>query len=364
MKKSIITLVALLLLLGGGYTLYENSKDYIEGNVLNLAYLADDSVKGFSIAPPWVDNGLIYYLLYKPLILPNIQMTEFKPALTKSFKISEDNLTYTFEWYDNLKWSDGEALTIEDIYFSLEFARNYPNKTPLLESIFQNLKEIKVENNTLIIELDKTHATFLLALSQFIIYPKHIFDKGIENIDLDAFWKNPVCSGMYIVTDVNEDYNKLEINPYYVGEKPKIAEIVLHKDPSKKLDSYFSTNITDMVNYKAMRGFTEYKLDVSFYRYFVFNVQGNDGYVNHAMKDVNIRSAIANSINNQEILQSIYLSTGNTFTVLDKHAYSVDKAKEHIKNSNYDLTRPLKLGYYYEDATSIYFLQAIVKNIE
>ena len=49
---------------------------------------------------------------------------EWGPSLAKKWEISPDGKTFTFELYDNLKWSDGKALTVQDIKFSFEAYRN------------------------------------------------------------------------------------------------------------------------------------------------------------------------------------------------------------------------------------------------
>ncbi len=40
------------------------------------------------------------------------------PALAESWDISEDGLTYTFTLREDLKWSDGEPLTSDDVLFT------------------------------------------------------------------------------------------------------------------------------------------------------------------------------------------------------------------------------------------------------
>lgn len=43
---------------------------------------------------------------------------EPKPDLAKSVEVSEDGLTYTATLRDDLKWSDGSALTAEDFVYT------------------------------------------------------------------------------------------------------------------------------------------------------------------------------------------------------------------------------------------------------
>ncbi|MBI2985900.1 MAG: ABC transporter substrate-binding protein, partial [Deltaproteobacteria bacterium] len=42
------------------------------------------------------------------------------PELAKSWKLSSDGLTYTFQLRDNVKWHDGAPFTSADVKFSFE----------------------------------------------------------------------------------------------------------------------------------------------------------------------------------------------------------------------------------------------------
>src|SRR5215831_12257232 len=42
------------------------------------------------------------------------------PSLASSWKISPDNLTYTFQLRPDVKWHDGKPLTAEDVKFTVE----------------------------------------------------------------------------------------------------------------------------------------------------------------------------------------------------------------------------------------------------
>ena len=44
---------------------------------------------------------------------------EIEPALARSWEVSEDGLTMTFELQEGVTWHDGEPFTSEDVAFSL-----------------------------------------------------------------------------------------------------------------------------------------------------------------------------------------------------------------------------------------------------
>ena len=57
--------------------------------------------------------------VYDSLVFPNPDGS-MKPLLAKSWEISEDGLTYTFELVPGVKFHNGDELTADDVVFSLE----------------------------------------------------------------------------------------------------------------------------------------------------------------------------------------------------------------------------------------------------
>ena len=57
-------------------------------------------------------------LLYQVLIRINQVSSEIEPALAESWEVSEDGQTIVFLLKNNLQWSDGEPLTVDDVVFT------------------------------------------------------------------------------------------------------------------------------------------------------------------------------------------------------------------------------------------------------
>jgi oligopeptide transport system substrate-binding protein len=75
--------------------------------------------------------------LYEGLVAQDAESREIMPALAESWEISEDRMTYVFRLRQGLEWSDGMALTAEDMVRSCERAMN-----PLLAADYAYLIEI------------------------------------------------------------------------------------------------------------------------------------------------------------------------------------------------------------------------------
>ncbi len=60
----------------------------------------------------------IFGLTYEGLIYENFETGKIEPALAESWQISDDKLKIVFTLRENLKWSDGEPLTVDDVVFT------------------------------------------------------------------------------------------------------------------------------------------------------------------------------------------------------------------------------------------------------
>src|SRR5438105_8902222 len=73
---------------------------------------------------PFAANADIGYnqmsLIYDTLLWKD-GSGELLPWLVTGFTSSPDNLTYTFELRDDVKWSDGRPLTSDDVVFTFDY---------------------------------------------------------------------------------------------------------------------------------------------------------------------------------------------------------------------------------------------------
>ena len=75
----------------------------------------DGSTKDDRVPTPWLNHNMATNLMWRSLLLADSSLTKTSPDLAESVEISEDGLTYTITMKDGLKWSDGEALTADDV---------------------------------------------------------------------------------------------------------------------------------------------------------------------------------------------------------------------------------------------------------
>lgn len=343
----------------------------------------------------WQDAaGIIPNLTYRALLIPDYTLTKVELDLAKSFTISDDKKVYTFELKDNLKWSDGVDITGKDVEFSIKAALRasvingiFPaNLTKIVgaqdykDGKTEDISGLVVEGNKITITLTDPVGLFTQLMAQFIIFPEHsLKDENVLELHNSNFFANPVTSGMYKVKEINPgNYIELERNTYYEGKKPNIDVVRLNyiSDPILALETgksdMFFTNVPNLIKRAdELEGVSKYDIDILFYRYLIVNLSGIEGKGNSLVENVKVRQAIMHAIDKQALADAILtdvaaLSYSGVPTNLegfnkeiDKYEYNLDKAKQLLKEANYDSSKTLKLTYYYKDQTSQDFMQAI-----
>lgn len=108
------------------------------------------------------------------------------PSLARSWTVSPDGLTYTFQLEEKAKWHDGKPVTAEDVVFTaLEFL---PRTHPRIKTILARCRSIRADGpSRVVFVLEKPFAPFLgsFDVGSFPIMPKHVY-QGTD------FAKNPI----------------------------------------------------------------------------------------------------------------------------------------------------------------------------
>ncbi len=381
--------LVLLVFIGFGVWYYlDSKKTHINGNVFNIAMMAQ---LGDRAGYAWRNPAMHTLLLYRGLLSSDGHFENVYPDIAESYEVSDDGLTYTFKIGEDERWSDGSPIIAEDVEFSLRavlVAKNVNSNFPIAFNKIKGaeaykkdpsipLEGVKTDGKTVIINLDIPHQPLLQMFAQLAIYPKHGFTEleNLADIEQYDFWKTPIVNGMYkFVGSVEDKYSLYVPNEYYSGKKPKIDEVrFVSNFRIQDMDIYSTNNISEMVQLSSFRDFRKYDVNILFYRYFIFNIKGNDGHYNEAMDNLLLREAIASAINRKQLLYDIYFNAGELINsgVPNNHVsndgfafeYNPERARQLLRDSGYDLTRPLRIAYYYSDELSISFLNAVAVNL-
>ena len=102
-----------------------------------------------------------------------------QPYLAESWEIADDGLSVTLNLVQGAVFHDGEAITSEDVKFSMETSKaNHPFKT-----MFAAVDTIDTpDDHTVVINLSEPHPAILLAMSPGLlpVIPEHVYNDGQE----------------------------------------------------------------------------------------------------------------------------------------------------------------------------------------
>lgn len=182
------------------------------------------------------DAAQLSMQLFEGLLSRQADYVKLRPGLAKDWEVSEDGKTYSFTLRDNLKWSNGEPLTMDQVYRSFVRALDPEVAAPYVawytdfiegaEFVFKNYGTIsaaerakrlgiKVDGNQIRFQLVKPVAYFKYLISQpafFVIHPSMLSPTSPAWTDPKSF----VSNSAYKLKDwkVN-DRIEFEKNPYY-----------------------------------------------------------------------------------------------------------------------------------------------------
>ena len=116
----------------------------------------------------------IFFNVFEGLVKPDSD-GNIVPAVAESVEVSEDKLCYTFKLRNGIKFHDGNAVTIEDLEYSINKFAGRDGGEPV-SSAFLNVSEVNVvSDDTIEIKLASPDPAFLsyLASVEAAIIPKN-----------------------------------------------------------------------------------------------------------------------------------------------------------------------------------------------
>ncbi len=116
---------------------------------------------------------------------------EVRPALAKSWKVGEDNRSYTFSLREGVHWSDGHPFSADDVIFTFDaiFDPRYPNRYSQQYTIAgEPLRYEKLDDHTVRFTTADVYAPFLNDIGFMSMLPKHKLEPHFEAGTLQKQW--------------------------------------------------------------------------------------------------------------------------------------------------------------------------------
>jgi peptide/nickel transport system substrate-binding protein len=155
------------------------------------------------------------------------------PDLAKSYKISDDGLVYTFILNDRIHFHDGQALTAEDIAFTIQKIQDPALKSPR-KADWANVTTKVLSPNSIEFILKQPYSPFL-SNTTIGVLPKHIWkDVSNDQFIFSEYNIDPIGSGPFKAKSILRDKGgipiryTLSVNKDYNNSIPFLKSIEFH----------------------------------------------------------------------------------------------------------------------------------------
>lgn len=131
--------------------------------------------------------------IYEPLVVFNrLKGNEPNFRLAESYELADDLKSITFVLRDGLKWSDGEALTADDVVFTYDYIKKFPALDFI--SVSAQLASVeKLDDRTVKFNLNEPNSLIANTIVGMPIVPEHIWADIADPVTFAN--ENPVGSG-------------------------------------------------------------------------------------------------------------------------------------------------------------------------
>ena len=207
-----------VLLLGCGGESAERSGGTRDGDSVVIALdPGSEPEAGFDPAYGWGAGEHVHEpLIQSTLTVTNTDLT-IGYDLATGYSVSEDGLTWQVTIRNDVKFTDGEPLTAEDVAFTY----NTVKETSSVNDFTMLDHAEAADDTTVIFHMTRPFSIWPYTMAEVGILPEHAYDSA-------TYGTEPVGSGRYILKQWDKGQQViLEANPDYYGEAPKMKQVTI-----------------------------------------------------------------------------------------------------------------------------------------
>ena len=244
------------------------------------------------------------------------------PGLAKSWTVSPDAETFTFQLFPGVMFQDGKEMTSEDVKFTFEMIADPKVGSPLIAYV-PNLKTVETPNKyTAVFKFNGPNVLLMPGISQLGILPKHLW-AGTEPMK-SKYLAQPIGTGPFILKEwQRSDFLAFEANRNYFRKGHPYLDRVIFKVVADaatgiesfkngELDAVFSQGIPGGLPYAQIRQLVQSKPPNIVTTEFPQN-QSQNLFMNCAQPpfdNVKVRQAVALAINKELIVRTLLQGFG------------------------------------------------------
>ncbi len=303
------------------------------------------------------------------LITRNPDTLEWQGLIAKSWQVSPDGLTITFQMRDDVTFSDGKPLTADDVVFTFNFIMTEAIQAPRDRAYLEKIKDVKANGKYEVVFTYKEPYFEALSLAGGLgIFPKHFYEGYLKKPQAFNESKGLLLgSGPYRLSDPTSwtpDKGNVELvrNERYWGDVQPSYNRILWKiiqNDSARLTTYRNGEIdaygarpneyAGLKNDPQIMGKSqnfEYMPPVGGYSYIGWNQQRNGKPTRFA--DKRVRQAMSYLTDVPRVIKDIFLGYAeqavspfsNTSKQhdpsLQPYQFNLEKAQALLKEAGYE----------------------------
>ncbi len=286
-------------------------------------------------------------LIYDPLV--NLS-SDYKAEPCLATEWAKDGNSYLIKLRENVRWSDGQAFTAEDVRFTIDRLKD---SDTIYSANVQNVVGVDIiDDYTVRINLDSDVPFFEYNLTFPIL--SSVYYQG-EDFATSSKNTSPIGTGMFKITDVQSSYITLSKNTSYWDKENKnsVLETItvnLYSSIGELYNSFkvggldlIATDNENIQDYIGTIGYTPREIKGRDHTFLAFNMSNN------YLSRLEVRKAISysidkdnintNALNGKCITSSFPLDYGNwLYQNQDTSSgYSVEQAKKELTDAGWTL---------------------------
>lgn len=323
-------------------------------------------------------NARVDVELYDTLVYWNDEKKVAEPSVATDWEwVDDTHLSLTLR--DDVYFSNGDQLTAKDVAFTFTVGAQYSLSTYYTKLDPENFEIVDDQHIILAFSAPMPNFIDVVGSTHYALLSEKSWQDAGE--DLSALAHNPVGSGKYMLQEWkqgesitlvrNDNYWDQDNLPYYkyityyIITDAASRVIALESGQVQVAYSISSAQVEEVDQYEGLNALV-YSQNIS--NVVCFN------YANEALKDLNVRKAVALAINrdafrqvsNQgygDLVDTIYTPSTSVYTHIEPEAQDLEQARQLLADAGYGSGLTLNCVCSPANATSAEVLQAQLAEI-